>query len=134
MARKKRVYTDSPEDILYFQKRLIINRLRQVSRYWPAKKIALDKAKHQIQIGFYKNGEPKYKIKYKCAHCGKFFNIDEVDVDHIESVVSTEDGFRGFGDYIDRLFCGSSNLQILCSDNCHQEKTQKELKIRKKKR
>ena len=54
-------------------------------------------------------------------------NFKEISVDHIVPAGSlkTYDDLPGF---VERLFCEEDNLQILCKDNCHQAKTNKERK------
>lgn len=134
MAKKskriKRVYTDE-DDVVYWQKKALINRIRQATRFWPAKKLALDRAKVTVQIGVFKNGSPKYKTKYSCAKCRKLFEIIQTQVDHIRPIVSTSEGFTTWGEYIDNALCRSTNLQVLCI-GCHEVKTAKEQKERKK--
>jgi 5-methylcytosine-specific restriction endonuclease McrA len=68
---------------------------------------------------------------YKCAGCSNLFVARDVQVDHIEPVVSVEDGFENLDVYADRLYCEEENLQVLCLA-CHKEKTNKERKDRKK--
>lgn len=63
---------------------------------------------------------------YKCEGCGKVFKLRDVHVDHINPVVDPEKGWEGVQKFVQRLFCPSSELQILCIDGCHAEKTKKE--------
>lgn len=46
-------------------------------------------------------------------------------IDHIESVVPVT-GFDNWQAYVDRLFCSAENLQVLCKEPCHKEKSLKE--------
>lgn len=131
MARKKRIYTDHDDDLLFFQRRSIINRLRQGSRYWPAKKICLDKAREDVEIGIYKNGSPKFKIKYKCNKCSGLFNIQDINVNHKIPVIDPIEGFQDWNTYINRLYCKSDNLEVLCIP-CHDALTLKQNKKRTK--
>ena len=93
-----------------------------------------------------KDGElaKRPNVRYQCAICKKWFKSTEVAVDHIDPVISIEDGFIDWNTFVDRLFCDSSNLQVVCSYlkknihlhndelSCHHKKTQEEKKLRKK--
>lgn len=99
---------------------------------WPEKSQAINAAKEQIQIGFYKNGKPEYKTLFKCAHCGNLFVREEVHVDHIHSVVTT-DGFTTWDEFLTRLFCEVDGLQVLCIED-HKTKSYLESQLRKEQR
>lgn len=96
---------------------------------------------------------PKYKkdktlakkpaVKYKCAACGNWFKGTDVAVDHISPVILN--GFEDWNVFIERLFCGEDNLQVLCNyklkdidkynniPSCHLKKTRSErLKLKNK--
>jgi 5-methylcytosine-specific restriction endonuclease McrA len=67
--------------------------------------------------------------KNKCAHCKKRFYYKELQVDHIIPVGSTPGSKYAapeitWDDYIKRMFCDISGLQILCK-KCHHLKTYK---------
>lgn len=62
---------------------------------------------------------------YLCAKCRKDFPKTSVQVDHIEEVVL--DKFTTWDEFIERLFCNSDNLQVLCIP-CHKKKTKKAAK------
>jgi hypothetical protein len=47
-------------------------------------------------------------------------------------VVDVKVGFTSWDDFIERLYCGKENLQVLCKE-CHDKKTLKEKKQRIKK-
>jgi hypothetical protein len=96
-----------------FLAKFLIPKLRNMSRWWPEKAKTMQLAREQVHIGFYKNGKPEYKTMFKCAQCGELFDRKEIDVDHINPVVSV-DGFTDWDDYITNLFCDSNKLQILC--------------------
>ena len=67
---------------------------------------------------------------YRCAGCRETFPRRGVQVDHIVPVVPTT-GWDSFDGFIQRLFCPSSGLQVLCKLGCHKEKTRKENAARK---
>jgi 5-methylcytosine-specific restriction endonuclease McrA len=129
MARKKREAT--PENLTYFQRKYLINKIRQVSQWWPYKNKAKNKAKRVIEVGIYKNGKPRYVNKYECAECKGLFTT--VEMDHIQPAVSSEKGFTDWSTYISRMLCDESNYQALCSP-CHLLKSTSENKKRAKSR
>lgn len=55
---------------------------------------------------------------------------DNIFVDHIIPVVDPNEGFTSWDEVIRRLFCDSSDLQVLCS-SCHHSKTLDEKALRK---
>jgi 5-methylcytosine-specific restriction endonuclease McrA len=64
-------------------------------------------------------------MHYECASCHNEFVQTSVQVDHILPAVDPLIGFVSWDEFINRLFCPASNLQILCKD-CHQVKTKAE--------
>lgn len=128
MAKKKELI---PDNLLYYQRKYLINKIRQISMYWPYKNKAKNAIKVKVLIGLYKNGKPEYKMKYKCNSCAKLF--DKIEMDHIESIVNTSDGFVDWTTYINRALCDDRGYQGLCRD-CHNSKSNKELKKRAKSR
>jgi 5-methylcytosine-specific restriction endonuclease McrA len=61
--------------------------------------------------------------KYKCACCGEIVQRKNIEVDHIKPVGRFED----FDTYIERLFCPTKELQILCLQ-CHRLKSKNDNK------
>lgn len=92
----------------YNLKRNIVNKLREVARYYPVRAQALKKAARAFS-------------NYECASCGGMFGKHQVQVDHKEPVVSTE-GFVDWNTYIDRLFCPLEGMWVLCKP-CHLKKS-----------
>ena len=68
---------------------------------------------------------------YRCASCEGEFPAKMVQVDHIDPVIDVDRGFVDWNTYIDRMFIDEAGLQVLCL-KCHQEKSKKERKLRKK--
>ena len=99
---------------------MIRQTLREKSRYW--KPIALCRKKARMQ--FIVNG--KKKFLYKCAHCTKFFSIENIEVDHIVPAGSLNcaEDLPGF---VERLFVEADKLQCLCK-KCHSNKSENEKK------
>ena len=63
---------------------------------------------------------------YRCEACGDEFGRREVEVDHIEAVGPTPGSRNACSEttwdvFIERMFCSSNALQILCKD-CHRKK------------
>lgn len=67
----------------------------------------------------------KDAVQYQCNVCKEYVGSTKVSVDHVIPVVSVNDGFVDFNTFINRLFCGPDNLQVIC-DDCHNKKTQSE--------
>jgi hypothetical protein len=100
--------------------------LRAGSRKWPAKYQTLNDAYVGQRLNETTNREGKH---YLCALCEGEFPAKEVEVDHIEPVISSK-GFTSWDDYIARLFCDKSNLQVVCK-SCHKIKSYNEGQERK---
>lgn len=99
----------------------ITTTLRAGFRRFPNKFEALKEAK----VGKGINPKTKREVSYyQCASClGKFMQ-KEVQVDHVKPVVP-KTGFTTWDKFIENLFCGTKNLQVLCKP-CHLAKTKKE--------
>lgn len=127
--------SNKPIDI----KKWLIPKLRRLSRWWPNKNIAREKAKVKVEIGKTKEGKPKYRIFFRCATCEierpehSLWTREETQADHISPVVNPKDGFVDWNTFIPRLLCDASGYQILC-ENHHKQKTGTENKVRKVKR
>lgn len=100
--------------------------LRAGSRKWPPKYQTLNDAYVGQRLNEKTNREGKH---YLCALCEGEFPAKEVEVDHIEPVISSK-GFTSWDDYIARLFCDKSNLQVVCK-GCHKIKSYNEGQERK---
>ena len=68
--------------------------------------------------------------QYKCAKCQKIFKLREVEVDHINPKVDPAVGWVSCAVYASRLNCPAVELQVLCEDTCHRNKTANENKER----
>jgi 5-methylcytosine-specific restriction endonuclease McrA len=110
------------------RKTFITSLLRSGFRKYPSKYATLKAA----YVGKKLNSKTKrVGSHYKCAKCKKVYPSREVQVDHIQPVVDPIVGFVNWDEYIDRLFCEESNLQVLCL-TCHDGKTKKEKIVRVK--
>jgi 5-methylcytosine-specific restriction endonuclease McrA len=110
-------------------KSFITSTLRTATQRWPPKFEALKAAFIDRKINK-KTG--KLAQHFSCASCKGEFVSKDVQVDHKKPVVCPKKGFQGWETYIDRLFCETENLQVLCVP-CHKEKTAQEKEQRKKK-
>ena len=106
----------------------ITSTLRGGVRRWPPKWKALKAAELGRKINK-KSG--KLAMHYTCAVCKLEHVAKDVQVDHIEPVVDPAVGFLSWDVYIDRMFCNSGNLQVLCMV-CHQLKTKEEKNVSKR--
>jgi len=117
MKKEKKVRTKKPLDPVKQFRDWMKNTLRRAFfRYWERTK-ALQAAR--VDRGL-----------YRCAACLKVDKIKGHHIDHIDPVVDPKVGFIGWDEYIKRLFCSASNLQLLCKA-CHDIKTDKERQERK---
>ena len=114
MREKSKTYELKKEDIAH-----ICNVLRRGTTMWKGRTECLVKSRKRFVVGQHKNGKAKTRWEYKCASCTKYYRADEVEVDHIVEIGP----FLGdFNDYIKRMYCDQSNLQVLCV-SCHAKKT-----------
>lgn len=76
----------------------------------------------------YKKDGTRHKknwVQRQCQVCGEWVSSSKIAVDHIIPVVSVDDGFQDWNEFVDRLWCEKANLQRICS-TCHDAKTQTE--------
>lgn len=109
----------------------IKNNLRSATRKWAP----IQKCKKRAHVA---------RGLYKCDCCGEevpptIFDEDKrkrvknVYVDHIIPIIDPAVGFTTWDECIERMFCDSSNLQLLCK-KCHSEKSQEEIEVAKERR
>lgn len=122
MAKKKLEWTQAR------LKNFIISALRSASNRYPPKYECLNAAKVGKKVN---EATGRLAEHYKCAACKKHFVAKEVQVDHIEPVVSPLTGFIDWNTFVARMFCPITNLQVLCR-GCHKVKSDKEKKERLK--
>ncbi len=58
---------------------------------------------------------------YKCQECKQTHRRKNIEVDHILAIGK----FISFDVFIERLFCDTSGLRVLCKQ-CHKSKTKKD--------
>lgn len=91
--------------------------LRRASTYW----YAMSEAEANARVA---------RGVYKCNICQEHFKRGEIQRDHIKPVVSTDGGVNDMNTYIETLFCGPENIQIVCKP-CHTTKSSVEGELRK---
>jgi 5-methylcytosine-specific restriction endonuclease McrA len=101
----------------------IVSALRYGSRRWPPRFEVLEEAKTEKKIN---KATGRMAQHYLCATCCNEFSATGVQVDHIEPIVDPQ-GFTTWDVYIEKMFCGKENLQVLCKA-CHALKTKLERK------
>jgi 5-methylcytosine-specific restriction endonuclease McrA len=93
--------------------------LRQKSRWWkPITQCKLD-AKRT-----YKGPNKRQKFEYQCNSCKKWFAEKNINVDHVlpAGSLNCANDLPGF---VERLFCETDNLQVLCIQ-CHDIKSKED--------
>lgn len=105
-------------------KSFIVSVLRAGSRRWPPKYETLNAAKTEKKTNARTGRMAQH---YRCNACKQEFPAKEVQVDHKKPVIDPTVGFVDWNTFIERMFCGKDNLQVLCK-SCHDTKTQKEKK------
>lgn len=105
----------------------VTSTLRSGARRWPPKFETLNAAKTEKRVNS-KTG--RLAQHFLCNGCGEEFPAKDVQVDHINPVVSPSKGFKTWDDFIDKLYCEKDNLQVLCLA-CHKKKTADEKQEKK---
>lgn len=116
--KKKKDYTTIELDNKSFNKFLYnftMQSLRRATYRWPFGHMAM-KRQH-IDRGL-----------YQCESCKGSFGPKEINKDHVEPVIPVT-GFKSWDETIKRMFCKSTEYQILCLD-CHDSKTLVENQMR----
>lgn len=109
----------------------IKNNLRSATRKWQP----IQKCKKRAHVA---------RGLYRCDCCGlevpptiydedKRKRVKNIFVDHIEPIIDPAVGFTTWDECIERMFCDSTNLQLLCKA-CHTVKSQEEIEVSKERR
>jgi hypothetical protein len=103
--------------------------LRKGTIKWPPKTETLKNSR--VEKGVYRCDGCKQDVPVTVKIDGK--RVRNVFVDHVAPIVPPDLGFTTWDDYINNMFCDSSNLQTLCSA-CHTTKTMEERAIAKERK
>lgn len=95
--------------------------LRRAWSRYPVKYKVLNDARRP-----YKGDDKRTKWEYQCQKCKKWYKTKEVNVDHKVPCGTLRD-YSDLPHFVETLFCGKENLQVLCSD-CHNIKTKEDKK------
>ncbi len=76
---------------------------------------------------------PRVKTWYQCEVCDKYCAGHELQIDHIEPVIPYDKSMEEMtlDEIVARTWCEVHNLQVICIDPCHTNKTKLERKLRK---
>jgi len=93
--------------------------LRNKSRWWKPITECKNKARRP-----YTGSNKRQKFEYQCNECKGWYPDKQINVDHIipAGTLTCSTDLPGF---IERLFCETDNLQVLCTV-CHDRKTKHE--------
>lgn len=110
----------------YNQNSVIRGALRRAFARSPAVQEVMNASRREIPR-YTKSGERHKKnwVQRECQVCGAWVSTSKMAVDHINPVVSVDEGFQDWNAFVARLWCDASNLQRIC-DTCHDKKTQEE--------
>ena len=110
----------------YNQESAIRGALRRAFSRSPLVREVLEESRQEFPR--YKNDGTRHKrnwVKRQCQVCNQWVGASHIAVDHIDPVISVDDGKQDWNTFIDRLWCntsGKANLQRIC-DPCHDIKT-----------
>jgi hypothetical protein len=117
----------------------IINLLRNLSLKHPQRKEVEDRTKvapatHECEkcgVWIYKGKSQKNFDALKTDNPDKNIIMCTPQIDHISPIIPILKGWKfTYDEFIERTFCGSENLQLLCK-SCHHKKTQEENELRR---
>lgn len=113
----------------YNQEAAIRGALRRAFSRSPLVREVLEESRQEFPR--YKKDGTRHKrnwVKRQCQVCSNWESSSKIAVDHIDPVISVDQGKQNWDTFIDRLWCntsGKSNLQRIC-DTCHDKKTYQE--------
>lgn len=110
----------------YNQNSVIRGALRRAFARSPAVQEVMNESRREVPR--YKQDGTRHKknwVQRQCQVCNNWESSSKMAVDHINPVVSIDDGFQDWNEFIARLWCDKSNLQRIC-DTCHDKKTAEE--------
>ena len=117
MAKKTPPFPPYPEWTTARFWSFISSALRTASIKWPPAQNFLKKIRRPVE-------GKRHKWEYPCAVCGGWFQMKEIQRDHIVPVGKLTD-YEDLPGVVHRLFCSEDHYQCLCKP-CHQKKTNDE--------
>jgi 5-methylcytosine-specific restriction endonuclease McrA len=108
------------------QNAAIRSAIRRVFSRSPVVREVMWKVRRQVPK-YNKDGTKAKKdaVQYCCNVCQQWTKSTLIAVDHKIPVIDVENGFVDWNEFVTRLFCDASNLQVIC-DACHNTKTNAE--------
>jgi 5-methylcytosine-specific restriction endonuclease McrA len=110
----------------YNQNSVIRGALRRAFARSPLVQEVMNESRREVPR--YKQDGTRHKknwVQRQCEVCGNWESSSKMAVDHIDPVVSVNEGFQDWNEFISRLWCERKNLQRIC-DTCHDKKTAEE--------
>lgn len=110
----------------YNQNASIRGALRRAFARSPIVREIMDESRREVPR-YKKDGTlaKKPHVQRQCQVCNEWVGSSKIVVDHIEPVVSVDEGFVDWNAFVARLWCSRENLQRIC-DPCHDSKTYEE--------
>lgn len=109
----------------------IKNNLRSATRKWAP--IQNCKKKAHVARGLYECANCHEHVPPTVYDADKRKRVKNIFVDHIIPIIDPSIGFTTWDECIERMFCDSENLQLLCKP-CHSSKSQEEIEVAKQRR
>lgn len=109
----------------------IKNNLRSASRKWGP--IQRCRKRANVSRGLYKCELCGNEVPPTIMDTEKRKRVKNVFVDHVVPIIDPAVGFTTWDACIERMFCDSSNLQLLCKA-CHTIKSHEEIEVAKQRR
>ncbi len=109
----------------------IKNNLRAATRKWaPIQKC---KKRAHVARGLYRCDGCHQEVTPTYYDGDKRKRMKNIFVDHTVPIIDPAVGFTTWDECIERMFCDSDNLQLLCKQ-CHSVKSREEIEIAKQRR
>jgi hypothetical protein len=107
----------------YNQNSIIRGALRRAFARSPVVQEKMAESRREIPK-YRKDGSRAKKnwVQRQCEVCLQWAGSTKLSVDHVDPVISVDEGFQDWNVFISRLWCNKSNLQRIC-DTCHNFKT-----------
>lgn len=112
------------------ERNLLKGAIRRVFARSELRKQVLDRT----YVGTYTDpSRPRVKVWHKCELCKELTPKSYIVIDHIVPLIRVEETLEelSWDEVIEqRVWCPIDNLQGICKDKCHKEKTKAERKLR----